>query len=868
MTRRRTLRLSLIGVASLLVVGLLVGTVLGVATVRRPFPDRSGTVTLSGLDGPVQVYRDHRAVPQVYADTTDDLFRVQGYLHAQDRFFEMDLRRHITAGRLSELVGTSVDALQADTVIRTMGWRSVAERELALLGPATRGYLEAYAGGVNDYLKSRSASQLSVSYSILGLSHSLPRIEPWTPVDSLAWLKAMAWDLKGNYDDELDRARMIASVKDPARVAQLFPAYPYAQHLPILTEQQAPASVLPRVGSAVPANTDRAHRAYAAAGVQQALKWAEQAADAVPELLGRGADIGSNSWVVSGALTGSGKPLLANDPHLSTSVPGIWYQVGLHCRKVTKDCPFEVTGYSFSGVPGVVIGHNARVAWGLTNLGPDVTDFFLEQVRDDQVLVDSKLKPMAVRTEVIKVAGADPVTIKVRQSGHGPLLSDALPSLAEAGDSSPTDKSAPARLDGYAVALAWTALTPGRTMEALFGLNLAADFPQFRAAALKLEVPAQNLIYADIDGHIGYQAPGKIPVRPVPRGDWPVPVDGSWPQPGWDSAYNWKGFVPTASLPWRLDPAEGFIVAANQAVQPQGKAPYFTSDWDYGYRSQRIRDLIAAARDRQQPLEIADLRRIQADTRNPMAAQLVPLLLKAKVDDFTGQAQQLLRGWDFSQREDSAPAAYYNAVWAQLLQITFDDELPTGAQADGGGRWFQAVQALLKRPQDPWWDDRRTAGVLETRDEVIRRSLQQARLRLTSSLGKDPTRWTWGRLHQLELVQTPLGGDGVPGMIRSLVNRGPYDAPGGGSIVSAFAWDAASGTFDVTAGPSMRMIVDLGNLDRSRWVNQTGNSGHPWDSHYDDQVEAWLEGRDYAWPFSQAAVQAAGGDPQEFAPAG
>ena len=213
MTRRRTLRLSLIGVASLLVVGLLVGTVLGVATVRRPFPDRSGTVTLSGLDGPVQVYRDHRAVPQVYADTTDDLFRVQGYLHAQDRFFEMDLRRHITAGRLSELVGPSADALQADTVIRTMGWRSVAERELALLGPATRGYLEAYAGGVNDYLKSRSASQLSVSYSILGLSHSLPRIEPWTPVDSLAWLKAMAWDLKGNYDDELDRARMIASVK-------------------------------------------------------------------------------------------------------------------------------------------------------------------------------------------------------------------------------------------------------------------------------------------------------------------------------------------------------------------------------------------------------------------------------------------------------------------------------------------------------------------------------------------------------------------------------------------------------------------------------------------------------------------------------
>jgi penicillin amidase len=346
-----------------------------------------------------------------------------------------------------------------------------------------------------------------------------------------------------------------------------------------------------------------------------------------------------------------------------------------------------------------------------------------------------------------------------------------------------------------------------------------------------------------------------------------VPADGTWPQPGWNSDFGWKGYVPTDQLPWRADPAEGFIVAANQAVLPEGAGPYLTTDWDYGFRSQRIRTLITKARQAQQPVDVAAMRGIQTDLRNPMAPSLVPLLLKAKVDPFTRQAQDLLQGWDFSQGEDSSAAAYYNAVWSQLLQITFDDELPTGAQADGGGRWFQAVLALLKRPSDPWWDDRRTAGVVETRDEVLRQSLVQARLRLTSSLGKDPATWTWGALHHLELTQTPLGQEGVPGLVQSLVNRGPYEAPGGGSIVQAFAWDAASGGFDVTAGPSMRMVVDLGNLDGSRWVNQTGSSGHPWDDHYDDQVEAWLEGRDYDWPFSPAAVKKASGDPQSFSPA-
>ena len=240
-TRRRALRLALIGVAATIVIVLVVGAALVDALIQRPIPDGSGTVSLPGLDGTVTVLRDSLGVPQIYADTTDDLFRAQGYVQAQDRFFEMDLRRHVTAGRLSELVGPNPDALQADKVIRTMGWRDVAARELPLLSPATRGYLEAFARGVNDYLSSRSASELSVSYTILGLDHPLRQIEPWTPLDSLTWLKAVAWDLRGNYAQELDRARIVALVKDPARVEQLYPAYPYTEHTPIIPASASPA---------------------------------------------------------------------------------------------------------------------------------------------------------------------------------------------------------------------------------------------------------------------------------------------------------------------------------------------------------------------------------------------------------------------------------------------------------------------------------------------------------------------------------------------------------------------------------------------------------------------------------------------------
>jgi penicillin G amidase len=899
--RRRVLRLSLLGVAGLLVLVLVVAFVGTVVVVRRPFPTQDGSLTLPGLSAPVTVVRDDRGIPQIYASTPDDLFRVQGYVQAQDRFFEMDFRRHVTAGRLSELVGKNDTALRADKVVRTLGWRRVAEQELAQAVPATRRYLDGYARGVNDYIASKAPSELSVNYALLGLDHTLPRIEPWTPLDSVTWFKAMAWDLRGNYDNELSRARILGTVKDADRVRQLYPPYPYAQHEPIIpggenaartpgpggstpTPSPSPSTTPSTSGAALPAaaatrtvsgaapgtDPDGVVATLLSAPAQQTLDAAQQAVDAAPDLLGgggSGSGIGSNSWVVSGSLTTTGKPLLANDPHLAPGIPGIWYQMGLHCTTLSASCPFDVSGFTFSGVPGVIIGHTQRIAWGMTNLGPDVTDFYLEKLEGNRYLRDGAYVPLRTRQETIAVAGSAPVTITVRSTANGPLLSDVVESVQNAGVRAPVDKGSPSRGQGYGVALRWTALQPGHDVDAVFAVDSATDFDSFRAAVQKLDVPAQNFVYADIDGLIGYQAPGRIPVRNRDLPDEPVPADGTWPLPGWDSRYDWQGYLPASQLPWTKNPKEGFIVAANQAVTEPGDGPPLTQDFDYGYRSQRIRNLLQANIAAHRQLQVEDMQAIQLDTRNGIAADLVPILLKEKVgDSFTQQAIDLLRAWDYTQPTDSAAAAYFNAAWAELLDLTFADELPPGTHPDGGARWAEVIRQLLKDPQDPWWDDRRTPNVVETRDEILRQALVQARLKLTSELGKDPDTWRWGQLHRLRLVERPLGGAGLTMPLHPMLNRGPMTMPGGPGIVQANGYDASSGTFDVTWAPSMRMVVDLSAFDRSTWVNQTGQSGHPGQANYADQLDAWADGQTFSWPFTRATVDAAAAQTMTITP--
>jgi penicillin amidase len=541
-------------------------------------------------------------------------------------------------------------------------------------------------------------------------------------------------------------------------------------------------------------------------------------------------------------------------------------QNSLHCRTVSAECPLRVSGFSFAGVPGVVIGHNADIAWGFSNLGPDVTDFYLERVIGDTYLRDGDWADITSREEVIRIAGGADQRITVRSTVHGPVLSDVVEGVSDAGSRAPTEQQGD-ETESYAVSLAWTGLVPSRTADAILDLNLARNFEEFREAARSFAVPAQNLVYADREGHIGYQTPGQVPVRRPALARTPP---GSWPAPGWDSAYDWQGYVEFTDLPWALDPDDGVVVTANQPVT-RSASPFLTGDWDRGWRSARISERLAQL----DTVSPADMAAIQMDTYDPFAAVLVPALLAVPLEatesdpeaaellEFTRGARDLLREWDFTtptgDKEAGAAAAYYNAVWRNLTELLFDDELPVGLKADGGGRYRQAVEQLLADPRSAWWDNKLTPNITEGKDEVLRQALVGARLELTRELGKDPDQWQWGKLHRLTLEHPVLGGEEVPGPVRWLVNEGPFDMPGGSAIVNANSWNASEG-YEVTAAPAMRMVVDLADLDASTWVNQTGVSGHPMAEHYGDQLDDWVAGRQRAWPFSEAAVRET--DPQ------
>ncbi|MFE2518139.1 penicillin acylase family protein [Streptomyces mirabilis] len=888
----RKARLFLIVLVLALFGGVAYGGYWGVSTVRASFPQTKGSLTLDGLSGPVDVKRDGNGIPQIYASSDEDLFMAQGYVQAQDRFYEMDVRRHMTSGRLSEMFGSS--QVKNDEFLRTMGWDRVAKEEYdKKLSASTKKYLQAYAKGVNAYLKGKGGEDISLEYAALGFTNDY-KPQEWTPVDSVAWLKAMAWDLRGNMQDEIDRSLMTSRL-GPKQIADLYPEYPYSRNKTITQEGQYDSvtgsyvqgsSTTAGSGTQSTAGTGLAGNTTAPDGLQSQLSKLYNVLDNVPTAVGvNGNGIGSNSWVVAGKYTITNKPLLANDPHLSASLPSVWYQMGLHCTSVSSKCQYDVSGYTFAGMPGVVIGHNQDIAWGMTNSGVDVTDLYLEKITGEGYEYDGKVLPFTTRRETIKVAGGASKTIVVRETKDGmPLLSDRDDELVKVGKKATVDSGAPDRGDGYAIALRWTALDPGNSMDAVFQLDKASNWSEFRTASASFDVPSQNLIYADTNNHIGYQLPGKIPTRS--KGD-----DGSLPSPGWDSKYRWTGYIKQSELPYEYDPKRGYIVTANQAVVDKDKYPYtLTTDWGYGTRSQRISDLIEAKVKGGGKISTDDMRQMQLDDSSEIAKLIVPKLLKIDVaDKNVRDAQKLLEGWDYTQDADSAAAAYFNATWRNILKLAFGNKLPkelrvkgqclnvapvdtTGpadenqtvrecgqreadqAQPDGGDRWFEVVRKIIDDPNNDWWKAPKTRldKAADNRDELFARAMKDARWELTAKLGKDMDTWSWGRLHRLFLKNQTLGTEG-PGVLQYMLNRGPWKLSGGEATVNATGWNAAGG-YGVVWVPSMRMVVNLDDFDKSKWINLSGASGHAYSAHYTDQTDKWAKGELLPWSFSDKAV--------------
>lgn len=876
----------LLGALAAVVVLVLVGAGLLTWSVVRAFPQTDGTIEAAGLSSEVTVQRDEHGIPTITADSTDDLFFAQGFVHAQDRFWEMDFRRHLTSARLSELFGES--QVETDVFLRTLGWRDIAEAEVAALPETELGYYEAYAAGVNAYLDQTAPGERSLEYSVLGLQNPDYAPEPWTPADSVAWLKAMAWDLRTNIEDETARA-LLAGQLDDALLADLYPAYPFDEHPVILAEDPSGE----RIGDGVPepsalggdgdqdAPADQGEAPAGEAGTDDETASADDDAQAGGAALladdgltrvlaqadlllgGAGEGIGSNSWAVSGEHTATGEPLLANDPHLGAALPSVWTQMQLRCSQVSEECPFDVGGFSFSGLPGIVIGHNAEVAWGFTNLTTDVADLYVERVEDDGYWYDGEKRDFETREETIRVAGGEDVDIEVRSTVNGPIISGLTPDFTDIAEapalSSGAGESGAVRVDDeppadmppgeYALSLRWTALGAGTTAQAIFALNTASDFSDFRAAAELFDVPAQNLLYADTSGNIGYQAPGRLPIR----GEG----DGWMPQPGWDSAYAWQGFIPFEDMPVVYNPDSGWIVTANNAIVDDDYRHFLSRDWDYGQRGARIVELIEEAVDAGD-VTAADLAAIHMDNEHPAAESLQRAYAGIDADGRRlNQALDLLADWDGQNDADSGAAAFANVLWGEVTKAmigTADAEITRDDQA----RLAVVLDEQLDDSSSPWWGGDRDALLLGAAESALER--------ITELQGRHPSKWNWGELHAITLTHETFGTSGIA-PIEALFNRGPYETGGGSGVVNATGWGLDTG-FETTTVPSMRMVIDVSDWDASTWHNLTGQSGHAFHAHYTDQAEDWAAGEQYAWTFTRGAVEDATVDELTLTPGG
>ena len=850
-------------ILAVIVVLALVAAGLGVWTVQRSFPTTSGTIEAAGLTSAVTVQRDEHGIPTITADSSHDLFFAQGYVHAQDRFWEMDFRRHMTSARLSELFGES--QLGTDTFLRTLGWHRIAEQEVEALTPETRAYYESYASGVNAYLAEKSGSELSLEYAVLGLQNPDYAPEPWVPADSVAWLKAMAWDLRTNIEDETARA-LQASFLDSDQLADLYPGYPFDEH-PVILADDPDGKIVTAIADSANATDPLETRLQDAAQAMESTSLSELLATVDELVSAQGEGVGSNSWVVSGEHTTTGMPLLANDPHLGAALPSVWTQMQLRCATVSDVCPFEVAGFSFSGLPGIVIGHNSDIAWGFTNLTTDVADLFIESVDGNKYWYDDAWHDMVLRTETIRVAGGEDVEITVRETAHGPIVSGLTGDFTAVANAPYTEHSSGALQpidrgsmgDSFpytesAVALRWTALDAGSTAEAIFKLNTATNFSEFREAASYFDVPAQNLIYADTDGNIGYQAPGRLPIRADGQ-------QGFLPTPGWSSRYDWQGFIPFEDLPWAYNPEAGYIVTANNAIVTDDYAYFLSRDWDYGYRGDRIdellKELIAAG-----PVSAADMAALQMDNQMPAAQGLLQAYANITSDDPKLQsALDLLATWDGQNSMDSPAAAYANVLWEHVTARLVDGHGGT-IPRDDQSRFARVFELQLEHPESEWW----TEGASGSRDELLTAAAADALAEIIELQGSDEAAWNWGELHALSLRNGTFGESGIA-PIEALFNRGPYNTAGSAGAVNATGWGLGEG-YETTTVPSMRMVIDVSDWDASTWQNLTGQSGHAFHKHYVDQTPDWAKGEQYAWAFTPDAVTQAAKDTLTLTPAG
>ena len=790
------------------------------AFLRRFLPQTEGSARLAGLHGPVEVIRDRWGVPHIYAEDEDDLFFAQGYIHAQDRLWQMELQRRMGAGRLSEVLGEAT--LAVDRFTRTLGLNRAAEDELASLPAETRRVLESYAAGVNAYMRQRPG-QWSLEFTLLRFQP-----QPWRPVDSLYWAKFLALILSGNWASETLRARLAAKLGADL-AADLEPAYP--ANNPTVVH-----------GPGLPPGAEPPPNGWSSPAVREALRLVEGLLGSGPPppmpaappsgiiRLNPGA---SNQWVVSGQRTASGQPLLANDTHMAVAMPAIWYQVHLEGGR------YHVAGVSLPGAPGVVVGHNQRCAWGLTTAWQDAQDLFIERINPAnpaEYEFAGQWRPLQTVQEVIGVKGRpEPEVVEVRLTHHGPIVSDLM------GETAP-------------MALRWVALDQTDMLGAVLGYDRAPNWQEFRAALASWAAPAHNFVYADVDGHIAYFQAGWMPVR--------ANGYGIAPAPGWTGEYEWQRFLSLDELPQTLDPESGWLGVANNLVVDAAYPHFLSADLENPCRATRLVELLTA----RDTVSAADFAAMQRDTYSAQAQRFVRHLLPIQpTNTREARALEILRGWDYHIAANSVAATLYETVRLYALHETFDRRLGELADAyvgvdptplgDTGPYHDRSIMRLLeilddKRGDSVWLRDPET-GIPQHKTELLHRALRIALRELKAHLGPDMDTWTWGRLNRIHFAH-PVGSVKP---LHLLFNRGPYPMSGDRDTLLRASGKPAFPFQPVAVVDALRFIADLSDWDRCQIIVPGGQSGHVASPHYADQIPLWRDGLMLTLPFSRPAVE-------------
>ncbi|WP_280155259.1 penicillin acylase family protein [Piscinibacter sp. XHJ-5] len=753
---------------------------------RQTLPQTDGSLRLAGPRAEIRIERDADGIPRIQAASLEDAVFGLGFVHAQDRLWQLETHRRIGAGRLAEAFGEA--ALDNDRFLRALGVQRAAAAQWAQASPQAKAVLTAYADGINAYLRDAMKAR-PPEFVLLGLTP-----EPWTPQDSMAWAIMMAWDLGGNWSTELLRMRL--ALKLPvARIDELIPPYPGEK--PLVTADYAALFRELRVDGKLG---------------QQALAFA-------PESGVEG--IGSNNWVLAGSRTTTGKPLLANDPHLKLSAPALWYLARLEAPGV------KVAGATMPGLPGVVLGQNEHVAWGFTNTGPDVQDLYLERIKPDdaaQYQTPDGWARFETFDEVIKVKGKPDVTLTARATRHGPVISDAG-RVAEG-------LTGPAAKPAYVLAMRWTALdADSGVIDTSIRFGQARSVPDFIAASTGYTAPMQNMVVADREGHIGFVAAGRVPLR-RPDND----LRGLVPAPGWEARYDWAGSVDAGQTPREVDPARGWIATANQRIHGTDYAHYIGNEWALPYRQQRIEQLLAATPRH----SMASLATMHGDVVSLATRRLLPFLQKAQSTHvLAAAARKELADFDGTMSADRAAPLIFWAWTRHLAQGLFADEI--GAPLfDRSGRSFRdAMEAVLER-NDAWWCDDKTSAAVESCEQQIGAAFTRALDELNAAQGPDVAAWRWGRAHVARSEHRPFS------RVKPLARWFELRTPVGGDTYTinvsrvGLRPDNTTGELYLDEhGPSLRALYDLGDLSQSRVMQSSGQSGIVFSPLYRSFVERW-----------------------------